>query len=421
MLTLYRAALYLAFPLFMLRLFYRALRDRRYFANLPQRLGWLGFHPPPGGIWIHAVSVGEVNAATPLIHALLENVAHKPILLTTMTPTGADRVTKTFGGRVAHCHLPYDYPGAARRFLERVQPCLAVVMETEIWPNLIASCHRRGIPMLYANVRLSKRSYRGYRRVAKLIRPTLAKINCFAVQTEADAERLRRLGAPKAALTVTGNLKFDMEVSPDVAAAAKLMRNAWGRERLVWVAGSTHDGEEAQILAAFARLRAEFQALLLVIVPRHPHRFAAVFRRCARQYNTVLRSQNRHSVPAEAAVYVADTMGELPMLLAAADVAFIGGSLKPFGGHNVLEAAAAGVAVVFGRHMFNFAEIADLLVQHSAGLQVMHADELTEVMQRLLDNPLLREQYGNRGRELVEKNRGALQKVRALIAQTLAG
>ena len=420
MLTLYRIVLYLAFPLVILHLLRRALRDRRYLEKVPQRFGFAGIRPKPGGIWIHAVSVGEVNAATPLVNYLLENYPGKAITVTTMTPTGADRVVKTFGGRVEHCYLPFDYPGAMARFLKRIAPCLAMVMETEIWPNLIACCYRREVPMIYLNVRLSRRSHRGYRRVRKLIKPTLEKIDHFAVQARPDARRLLRLGARPAALSVTGSLKFDVELKPSTGEAAQSVRRDLGWERPVWVAGSTHEGEEAQILEAFARIRKEFKSLLLVIVPRHPQRFNAVFRLCARKYNTVLRSQNPGKVSADTDIYLADTMGELPVLIAAADLAFIGGSLVPVGGHNVLEASAAGIPVVFGQYMFNFAEIADLLLEHAAGIQVMNIDELAEVVERLLADPLLRDQYRNNGTELVKKNRGALQKICALVDCELA-
>ena len=274
MLAWYRIFLYLVLPLVMLRLLGRAARDRRYFENIPQRLGFAGMRPTAGGIWIHAVSVGEVNAATPLIEHLLKQYPDKPVTVTTMTPTGADRLKKTFanafGGRVRHCYLPYDYPGAVRRFLDGLSPCLAVVMETEIWPNLIARCHRSGVPMLYVNVRLSKRSHRGYRRFRKLIRPALQKITCFAVQGRADARRLIRLGAPPAAVCVTGNLKFDVALPAGIREAAQSLRRNLGCERPVWVAGSTHEGEEAQLLEAFARVRTAFKSLLLVIAPRHP-------------------------------------------------------------------------------------------------------------------------------------------------------
>lgn len=422
-LYLYRLALYVAFPIILLRLLWRALREPRYFEKLPQRLG-LGFRavrPNAGGVWIHAVSVGEVNAAAPLIEYLLKHDPKKPIIVTTMTPTGAERVKTTFAERVQHCYLPYDYPGAVRRFLNHASPCLAIVMETEIWPNFIAGCNRLSIPLLYVNVRLSERSYRGYQRFSSLIKPTLEKINRFAVQNEADAQRLIRLGAPAAAVTVTGSIKFDIELKPEVIKSAQALRNEWGQARLIWVVGSTHEGEEATILKTFAQLRTEFKSLLLVIAPRHPQRFATVFRLCARDYQTVLRSQTTGSLGEEVDIYIADTIGDLPMLIAAGDVAFIGGSLMPIGGHNVLEASAAEVPVVFGKHMFNFSEIAELLLQNDAAIQVMNDKELTEAMQRLLASQSLREKYAKRGKDIVAKNSGALEKICELIKGELSG
>ena len=458
MLILYRLFLYLAAPWVALSWLARALRDRRYFERCPQRLGFIARDLPPGGVWIHAVSVGEVNAAAPLIEHLLARHPHKAILVTTMTPTGAERVARIFAGRVRHCYLPYDYPGAVRRFLARAVPCLALVMETEIWPNLIAACAHRGVPMFCVNVRLSKRSLRGYRRYRSLLAPALRSIDRFAAQNRADARRLIHLGARADAVEVTGSLKFDIALPPEAIEAASEVRRGWGAQRPVWLAGSTHEGEEAQILDAFARLKKQNSALLLVIAPRHPQRFKRVFRLCVRRgYQTELRSNSlgdrvfsgdrgrdrgldhgrdgdgdgdgdhgrdnnagdSGQLNAATDICIADTMGELPMLIAAADVAFIGGSLVPVGGHNVLEASAAGVAVVFGSHMFNFAEIADQLVQHAAGIQVMNRNELAEVVQRLLADPHLRQQYATHGRALLKKNRGALKKVRAFVDEQL--
>ncbi|MGR3913397.1 MAG: lipid IV(A) 3-deoxy-D-manno-octulosonic acid transferase [Gammaproteobacteria bacterium] len=417
MLSIYRLFLRLAFPLVLLRLLLRALRDRRYLEKMPQRFGFFGRGARGGGVWIHAVSVGEVNAAAPLVRHLLRHHPQLEITVTTMTPTGADRVLQIFGARVTHRYLPYDYPGAARRFLRAHSPRLALVMETELWPNLIAECARAGVPMMYVNVRLSARSHRGYRRVRALIKPALQSIERFAVQTGPDARRLIRLGARPAALTQTGSIKFDL--APACTAAARALRRDFGA-RPVWAAGSTHDGEEEQLLDAFARARAECAPLLLALAPRHPHRFNAVFRLCARRgYRTVLRSRRRGALGADTDIYVADSMGELPELLAASDIAFIGGSLTPVGGHNLLEACAAGVPVVFGMHMHNFTEIANLVLTAAAGIQVRDARELAEVVLRLLNDPALRAAYGGRGKALVEKNRGALAKVCALVDEKL--
>lgn len=425
MLFLYRALLYAAAPWVALRWLARALRDRRYFDRAWQRLGFAGRDLRPGGVWIHAVSVGEVNAAAPLVEHILARHPDQAVLVTTMTPTGAERVARLFAGRVRHAYLPYDYPGAVKRFLRRASPRLALVMETEIWPNLIAACARRRVPMFCVNVRLSKRSMRGYRRYRGLLAPALRSIDHFAAQNRADARRLIHLGARAERVSVTGSLKFDIELPAAALENARAVRRHWGA-RPVWLAGSTHEGEEAQVLDAFARLKREVGDLLLVIAPRHPQRFKRVFKLCARRgFAAELRSKNlphgdggggdANRLPAATDICVADTMGELPVLIAAADVAFIGGSLTPLGGHNVLEASAAETAVVFGPHMFNFAAIADQLVQHAAGIQVANADELAEVVQRLLADPNLRRQYAARGRALLQKNRGALAQVCAFV------
>ena len=405
-----------------MRLLYRGIQNSRYFEHVPQRFGFINIKPRPDGFWIHAVSVGEVNAATPLINHLLERYPDKEVTVTTMTPTGSDRVLKSYGDRIQHCYLPYDYPGAVKRFLDCVRPQMAIVMETEIWPNLITRCSRSGIPMIYANVRLSKRSHRGYRKFRNLIGPILRKIDLFAVQAKPDAKRLIRLGALPSSVTVTGSIKFDVTLPASVNEAAQSVRRDLGWDRPVWVVGSTHEGEESQILEAFASIRRKFESLLLVMVPRHPERFNTVFRLCTRfGYKTVLRSETSGKLDEDTEIYLADTMGDLQLLISASDIAFIGGSLVPIGGHNVLEASAAGVPVVFGPHMFNFSEISDLVLEHGAGVQVMNVEELTEVIERLLSDPVIRDQYGSHGKELVERNRGALKKICSLIENELEG
>ncbi|CAJ2376470.1 MAG: 3-deoxy-D-manno-octulosonic acid transferase [Arenicellales bacterium IbO2] len=431
-LAIYRVALGLFFPLVILRLLWRALRDRRYLEKMPQRFGvYARGESQNYPVWIHAVSVGEVNAAAPLARHLLARHAHLKILITTMTPTGADRVAQIFreevsAGRVAHRYLPYDYPSAARRFLRAHAPRLALVMETELWPNLIAACARAEVPMMYVNVRMSEKSQRGYRRVRALIAPALRRIEKFAVQTDADARRLEELGARAETLTQTGSIKFD--IAPPEAEAVEAMRRdlvrAGGeKKRMVWVAGSTHDGEEELVLDAFARVCEVLETPpLLALAPRHPQRFAAVSRLCARRgYSAVLRSApGAETQVAEGAdIYLADTMGELPALLAAADVAFIGGSLTPVGGHNLLEASAAGVPVIFGMHMHNFAEIAELVLRHEAGAQVRGEKELAENVVRFLRDEKLRAETGRRGKKMLAENRGALAKVCALVEEKL--
>ena len=369
-----------------------------------------------GGIWIHAVSVGEANAAVPLVKYLKSAYPDKPILITTMTPTGADRVVKTFGDSVTHCYLPYDYPGALKRFLSAAQPRLAMIMETEIWPNYIEGCSNAGIPMIYTNVRLSARSYKGYKRFSGLFSRILSKVNQFAVQSAADADRLIMLGARADRVHTTGSIKFDIELPASIMEASQSVRRNLGWDRPVWVAGSTHEGEESQILDAFLLAKKKCPDLLLVLVPRHPERFNTVSRLCTRfGCNTVQRTQSQSEISSEVDVYLVDTMGELALFIAASDFTFIGGSLVPTGGHNVLEACAAGVAVVFGPHMFNFQEISDQVLSRGAGVQIMTDVELADVVVKLIQDPVLRDQYGVQGKQFIEENRGALEKIQKLI------
>jgi len=415
MLHFYRLALYLFFPLLVLRLLMRAARNSQYFERLGQRFGFglEGVINSDGRtIWIHAVSVGEVNAAVPLVRYFLEVHPEYSIVVTTMTPTGSDRVRKLLGKSVQHCYLPYDYPGAVNRFYRVVNPVLGMVMETEIWPNLITRGHYLGVPLLYTNVRLSQRSFEGYRRFQSLFAPILKKVTHFAVQSQADARRLIDLGAEEHQVEVTGSIKFEIELPASALEAAQSVRRDLGVDRTVWVAGSTHENEESQVLDAFIEARNEHPDLLLVLVPRHPERFNAVFRLCNRyDCRTVQRSQFPGALPEDTDVFLVDTMGELMLMIAAADFAFIGGSLVPTGGHNVLEACAVSRAVIFGPHMFNFQEISDMVLALGAGVQVMDSTELSEVVVKLASDPVLRDQYGSAGREFVEENRGALDAI----------
>ena len=421
MIILYRFFLYLFLPVVLVRLLFRASRNNQYLNRISQRFGWrMGLEQVSGGIWIHAVSVGEANAAIPLVKYLKSAYPDKPLLITTMTPTGADRVAKTFGDSVTHCYLPYDYPGAVKRFLAAAQPRLVMIMETEIWPNYIEHCHKSGIPMIYTNVRMSARSYNGYRRFHRLISQVLGKVDQFAVQSPADSERLVLLGARSDRVHTTGSIKFDIELPASIIEASQSVRRNLGWDRPVWVAGSTHEGEESQILDAFMAAKKKCPDLLLVLVPRHPERFNTVSRLCTRfGCNTVQRTQFQAEIPAETDVYLVDTMGELALFIAASDFTFVGGSLVPTGGHNVLEACAAGIAVIFGPHMFNFQEISAQVLSRGAGVQIMSAEELVDVVVKLIQDPVLRDQYGVQGKLFVEENRGALRKIEQLVKTCL--
>jgi 3-deoxy-D-manno-octulosonic-acid transferase len=418
---LYTLLLYLLVPLVLLRLAWRGLRAPAYWRRWPERFGFI--EPPPGErvIWIHAVSVGEVQAAVPLVRALLEKYPAYSLLLTTVTPTGSARVTALFGEEVAHVYAPYDLPGVVQRFFQRARPQLAIVMETELWPNLFHACRTRQVPLLLVNARLSARSVAGYRRVKPLVAQTLENVTEIAAQGEADAARFVQLGAPPERITVSGNLKFEQRIPPGLLERAAVLRRDWGTDRPVWVAASTHEGEDEQLLEVFKKLRESFAKCLLVLVPRHPERFAAVAELC-RQHglNIVLRSERR-PCESDTQVFVGDSMGELPLFLAAADVAFVGGSLVPHGGHNLLEPAALGVPVASGPHMFNFTEICELMLQAGACEVVGNGDELAATLGRWLADENERHRVGERGRQVVEKNRGALQTVLTMIDRHLPG
>jgi len=320
---------------------------------------------------------------------------------------------------VTHAYAPYDFPDAVGRFLDRVRPELAVVAETEFWPNLFAACRRRGIPLHLVNVRLSQASFRGYSWVPQTTRRMLAETSLICAQSSLDAQRLRNLGVPDRLIRITGNLKFDVELPVSVHAEGRALRREWGEQRPVFIAASTHAGEERRVLEAFRALRRRFPRLLLVLVPRHPERFAGVARLCRRAgYRIALRS-TRDAV-AGVDVLVGDTMGELHRLYAAADVAFVGGSLVRRGGQNPLEACAVSVPVIFGPHMFHFEEISALALERGAARQVQSVTELAEAVALYFEQPALREAAGAAAHSLVAANRGALARTLKHMAEALA-
>jgi 3-deoxy-D-manno-octulosonic-acid transferase len=423
MLAAYTWILRLLLPWVFVRLAWRGLRNPAYWRRIPERFGFIA--PPAAArvIWIHAVSVGEVRASAPLVRELAERYPGYQLLITTMTPTGSAQVRELFNGKAAHCYAPYDYPSAVRRFLDRTRPVLAIVMETELWPNIFHACRARGIPVVVANVRMSESSMRKYLRFALLTRATLQQVSRFAVQSRADAQRLLTLGAPPAAVSVTGSIKFEVNAGASMREAAEVLRLSWGgQDRPVWLAASTHEGEEEIVLAALTELKKQerFKNMLLVLVPRHPERFAAVARLCRRRgFRIALRSETRAGLDAAVEVLVGDTMGELPLFFGAADVAFVGGSLVPTGGHNVLEAAAVGKPVVFGPHMYNFQEISQMTLERGAGVQIEEGARLAPAVSDFLGNANRRDRAGEAGRRMVEENRGAAARTLELIRELL--
>ena len=415
----YTGLLYLLLPLVLLRLLWRSLRAPAYRERLGERFGFFEGAPLPGGIWIHAVSVGEVQAIEPLVRHLQKQHPELAITLTTSTPTGSERARVLFGRDLFHVYFPYDLPWCLKRFLRRVQPCMLVMVETEIWPNLLQLCEEQGIITLLANGRLSERSARGYARLGGFSRRVFGLVRAVAAQSPADAERFVQLGVPRERVQVTGSIKFDMRIPASVQEQAQVVKRLLGEDRPVWIAASTHEGEEEQVLAAHARILEKIPSALLLLVPRHPERFERVAALLQRQgYRLVRRSM---LVPCEpdTQVFLVDTMGELPLFLGVADVAFIGGSLVETGGHNMLEAAAQGVPVVFGPHVFNFTAIASLLRNKGAAVQVRDSNELAEVVSAWLGDASERSRIGENGRRAVEENRGALESLVEIVEELL--
>ena len=408
--TLYTLLLRSLLPLAVARLYWRSLRSPAYRQRVTERLARGQAPAPRADVWIHAVSVGEVQAAQPLIRHLLTRDPPLRVLVTTTTPTGAARLAELFADRVSHRYTPYDLPGILERFLERVGPRLILVMETEIWPNTLAAASRRGIPVMLANARLSERSARGYRRIQPLTGETLRCFDLIAAQAPADARRFLDLGADPKRVEVTGSIKFDQQLPASLREQSEVMRRAWGT-RPIWVAASTHEGEDGPVLAAHRLIRASVPDALLVLVPRHPERFDRVATLVEREGLALVRRGTGEPCGADAAVYLGDTMGELPIFLAAADAAFIGGSLVPTGGHNLLEAAAVGKPVATGPHFFNFSAIVDLLVAEDAAVVIRNPPELAALMTRWLTDAAERARVGENGRRVVEQNRGALARL----------
>jgi 3-deoxy-D-manno-octulosonic-acid transferase len=416
---LYSLVMRLALPFSLYYLIWRGMRQREYFDRWSERFALYRGEPLASCLWIHAVSVGEVNVAAPLVAALRQRHPEALVLVTTTTPTGSARVRALWGEQVRHVYLPYDLPGAVRNFLDHFRPRLAVVMETEIWPNLFAELQRRDVPMMIANARLSERSLRGYGPIAPLVRGALAGVEVIAAQSEADAARYRKLGAPETALRTTGNIKYDLPLPEGAAEQAARWRAQWDG-RPVWIAASTHPDEEAVVLQAHRALQAQFPGALLLWAPRHPERFAAVAadsQRAGFQVGT----RRQHGLPRpQDEVFVVDTLGELIWFYAAADVAFVGGSLQEVGGHNLLEPAALGVPALVGPHTFNFQEITDLLVAVGSVQRVADAPSLAGKLGELLRHPGERRRRGESGRERIAAEHGALARTLGLLEPYLA-
>ncbi len=416
--TLYSFLWYLLLPFLFLRLWLRGRKAPAYRLRWKERMAW-GYRPGTlkNSLWVHAVSVGETLAAAPLIERLLADYPDVPLLVTTTTPTGSERVQALFGDRVTHVYCPWELPTALTRFMRAFDPQLVIVLETELWPNLCAAVKHHGAKLMLMNGRLSEKSYRGYGKLPRLIRPMMARFDALAVQTRVEAERYMALGAWPERVYPIGSVKFDMTLDAAVKQAASGLRASFG-DRPVWIAASTHPGEDALVLAAHKTLRAQKPDALLILVPRHPERFDGVADQ-VREAGLSVARRSQQEPAADAAVYLADTMGELLMLFGACDVAFVGGSLVPVGGHNLLEPAAWEKPVLTGPHLHNFTAIAQLL-DEAGGLSVVDSGEaLGDKLQALMSDPDQCVQQGQAAAAVVEANRGALEKGLELIAMEM--
>ena len=422
---IYSLLLYMAVPLVLLKMFLRGKKAPDYRKRWGERFALI--KPLPAGkqtIWIHSVSVGETIASAPMVKQLIKLYPDHQFVVTTMTPTGSDRVKALYGDKVHHVYCPYDLPDAQARFLNRLRPKLALMMETELWPNTVAACHKRNIPVIIANARLSEKSANGYGRFGGLVRPMMKKITLVACQNQTDGERFKQLGLSDQQLQITGSVKFDITIDSDIQTQAQALRNSWeqglGRSADILIAASTHQGEDEQILEAFKQVLSKNENALLVLVPRHPERFNQVYQLIEEHNLPVIRHSQTSETTAETCVILGDTMGELMKLYATADAAFVGGSLVENGGHNMLEPAALGIPVLSGPSIFNFNEISQELVECGGMKLVSSPAELAAESLKILASDSVKTEMGQNSQAFIAANRGALQRTLTIVQDTLS-
>ena len=414
---IYTLLLALLMPFALLKLVWRAFRQPEYLRHVPERFGFYRLpRPDEPIIWLHAVSVGETRATAPLVALLRQHYPGHRILMTHTTPTGREAGEQLYGDDIMRCYLPYDLPGAMARFLDHFQPRIGLLMETELWFNLIHACERRNLPLLLVNARLSERSVQGYAKLGRLVEQGLRRLRHVVAQTETDAERLRALGAQN--ISIAGNLKFDVTPPLEAQEQGAALRHLLGLGRPVFLAASTRDGEEALVLDAIAEIRVPH--LLTVIVPRHPQRFnevAALLEKRGLPY--ARRSTLSAPLPAEVQVVLGDSMGEMFAYYAASDLAFIGGSLLPLGGQNLIEACAMGKPVLIGPHTWNFEAVANSALEAGAASRVESPAQLGQRVRELLQDAQALEIMAARAEKFSGNHSGASQRVLAIIEATL--
>lgn len=414
----YNLLIHLFSPLLLALLYWPKRGKPGFGRRWPEHLGLVPASGQQAPVWLHAVSVGEVVAATPLIKVLKADYPGLPIVVTTTTRTGADQVAR-LGDLVEHRYAPLDFPWSISLFLRRIRPSALLVMETELWPNWLAACGKQGVPVVLLNARLSARSCQRYRRFQGVFNQLSPYLRHIACQHRDDAQRFASLGVPTDRLTVTGSVKFDISYDEKVRLQGQALREQLGVSRPVWIAASTHEGEDEQLLAAHRQLLRRYPELLLLLVPRHPQRFDPVARLIQQQGLLLARRSESRYTPA-AQVYLGDTMGELPVMLAAADIAFVGGSLIERGGHNLLEPAALARPVLTGPSTFNFSDISQQLLEAGGARLVANSDELAEQLSKLLDSPELATRMGQQALSVVKANQGALATTLAVLKTQLA-
>lgn len=414
----YTALMYLIQPLVLFFMWIRGFKAPNYRKRLGERYGFYGSltPPQPNGLIIHAASVGEVIAATPLVRKIQQDYPHLPITFTTVTPTGSDRVKAAFGETVTHCYLPYDLPDSINRLIDFVQPKLCIVIETELWPNLIQQLYHRHVPFIVANARLSARSSHRYGKVRSRLQRMWSQISLIAPQDQISGKRFLELGYPKEKLKLTGNIKYDLVITNELLTRIEDLRHQWQLQRTVWIAASTHEGEEEIILQAHKQLLKKYPHLLLLLVPRHPERFNSVAELVRKEKLHFIRRSTGEIPNADTQVILGDTMGEMMLMYGISDIAFVGGSLVKHGGHNPLEPLAFKIPVISGKHTFNFPEVFRMLVEVQGVLEVnSNADALERAVEALLNSEEACKRLGNAGYEVLVENQGALQRLLDLL------
>ena len=420
---IYTAIFYIALPFYFLRLLLKGLKSPEYLKRWKERLGINSDYPSEEKslLWIHAVSVGEVNASIPLVRSLFDAYKDTEILVTTTTPTGSQILLNKMGSRVKHQYMPLDLPNCINRFLDTWNPKALLILETEIWPNLIEACNDRGIFTSLLNARLSEKSKQNYKWVKLLISPALEKLDLVVAQYASDAKRFREI-SPATEVSLCGNLKFDQDVPDQIDSISTSIRQSWsieGKSRPTLIAASTHDTEEKFVLDSFVDILSQVKNALLIIVPRHPERFEDVYQQILKTNLEVARRSYKEDVTPSTKILLGDTMGELNFLYSVSDVAFVGGSLIDHGGQNLLEPAALGLPICSGKNLRNFQDIADELERNEALFVVRDLDDMTKFFVRLISSPEEMKKTGNASKSVFLKNRGAVSKVNNLLGPQL--